>query len=149
MNYTRHLAIIAEMREGIDTPNNNLKTPFSEHKHNERLWDIREKTGLHCQDSQDALVWAIDALEDIYNNEPDNMEDTISEQADSATSIYNDEVMDWTSRNYRLVDEYIEEMGIDIAKDGIVKLCRGAIYINNERLLDALHEYITSQIKHD
>lgn len=131
MKYAKHLTI---------TKKQQIKT----------LLDIvQDATQLHRQDVHGAILWAIDTIEDIYNNEPQDIQEAISDQADSATLIYNDEIMDWAARNYGLVDEYIQEFGIDNVKDGIVKLCQGAIYMSNERLLTALHEYITSQITHE
>jgi len=84
---------------------------------------------------------ALEILSEIieYSETEDELQDAISEQADSYTPIYNSEIMEFVRDNPYLVGDAIDELGKQncLLSDG-----QGAYYLGLERMVYSVAEVI-------
>ena len=92
-----------------------------------KLSDIMRGSDLDENTRYTFTAEVLDAMLEIMDNEQDiTDDDLIMEYADSATPIYNYDVMEWCKDNYSTVEEYIDSVGWDGAGKSIITATMGA-----------------------
>ena len=72
--------------------------------------------------------------------ESDEMQDVVSEIADSSVDIYTYDLMKWNAENYCKVEEAIDEFGAPDGFDMVKAIMMGQYMQNEEYLYEALEE---------
>ena len=114
------------------------------------LSDIRFTSKLYLNTAYEMIADGLAAIEEIITyiddseiteKDVDSLE--LMEVADSLTPVYNNEVADFISENYHLVDEYINEFGKgeSLINDGM-----GAYCVEQERMMRKLLDELVKLI---
>lgn len=74
---------------------------------------------------------SIDFAYDYYDTDRD-INDAISQECDYKVDIYTSDLMEWASNNVSVIDDSIQEFGIN-NNMGILDIIRQAQYMDNER----------------
>ena len=154
-------AIIKEMEKRLTMSDDNKRVCFvssyimSDDEIYNKMSDLVQYWSDNTVDNNTAYSWFSDSLTMIdeflaYNSEgsDDELQESIYEQADSMTPIYNNEVMKWLGDNRNCVEMYADEMGISDKGLDLVQLGMGAYCYNLSQYALEVYELI-KDIKED
>ena len=146
-------AIIKEMEKRLTMSDDNKRVCFvssyimSDDEIYNKMSDLVQYWSDNTVDNNTAYSWLSDSLTMIdeflaYNSEgsDDELQESIYEQADSITPIYNNEIMSWLASNRYAVESYADEMGIE--KIDFVQLTMGAYCHNLSQYALEVYELI-------
>ena len=143
-------AIIKEMEKRLTMSGDNKRVCFvmkyigddDDYIYN-KMSDLVQYWSDNTVDHNTAYSWMTDSLTMIdeflaYND--DELQESIYEQADAMTPIYNNEIMSWLASNRYAVESYADEMGIE--KIDFVQLTMGAYCHNLSQYALEVYELI-------
>ena len=106
-----------------------------------KLSDLIYNSDLNHDTAYTFVNEALEVLREVLANaeNENDLQDAISEQVDSYTPIYNNDVMDFVKDNPYLVDEAIAEMG---KRDSLIEDGQSAYYLGLERMVNEVAEII-------
>ena len=154
-------AIIKEMEKRLTMSGGNKRVCFvssyimSDDEIYNKMSDLVQYWSDNTVDNNTAYSWLSDSLTMIdeflaYNSEgsDDELQESIYEQADSMTPIYNNEVMKWLGDNRNCVEMYSEEIGLSDRGLDLIQLGMGAYCHNLSQYALEVYELIKN-IKED
>jgi hypothetical protein len=111
-----------------------------------KLSDLIYKSDLSRDTAYTFVNESLEILGEVlkYAENENDLQEAISEQVDSYTPIYNNDIMEFVKNNYSLVDEAIAEMG---KRDSLTEDGQSAYYIGLERMVNEVAEVIKELIK--